>query len=652
MSISLLFFFLVVPLKSGAYENLLINGGFEEIKDKRPAGWNELFWHYRTGTVYTWLSGISPFEKSLCLSLKNMEFGESQIIQPLWVSSATVYKITCMVKAKGVSPSGAGAYVGLRERQVVKPGVLPGTFGDMYGNYRADGGYSAYLYDSSDKWISLSATVKTTETQTGLWAVLGLGAYGRFSKGEVFFDNCSVTMGSVSEKNIYYFMSKTISNFLTISGYEARFVIYNTTIGAVFFVICLWGIKNRFSINVAGQALDVVFLAAFVLRILVTFYVDGYPYDIELFKKWALYIGEKGLGSYYSGEIFADYPPIYVYVLYVLQWLRRIFSIAPDSNLFMVLLKIPAITADLLSGLLIYKTAKQKGLDSSMSVVLSSLYLFNPAIIVNSSVWGQVDSVFTLVLALAVWLLVNGRIEKSITTFTLSILIKPQGLLLTPVYLWAFIYSKDKIRYFYSFIISIILFYAAFIPFYGKIDLIAPLTYFAGKFTQYPYAVNSAFNLYSLFDGMSVPEGSVFFFGISYKAAGLFIVLTGIIISLYAYSNKKDINQAYFTAFFLFSFFYVFATKMNSRYLYPSLIFAIFTFITTGDLRIMLLYAFFSLSMFVNDSHIQYLSVHSVYHVEFFTLFMKTVSALNIIAVLYLIYLYLTEGSCRDGKKV
>lgn len=45
-----------------------------------------------------------------------------------------------------------------------------------------------------------------------------------------------------------------------------------------------------------------------------------------------------------------------------------------------------------------------------MSIILAAFYLFNPAILVNSSVWWQVDSFFTLILVLAVYMLSDGRV--------------------------------------------------------------------------------------------------------------------------------------------------------------------------------------------------------------------------------------------------
>ncbi|MBF0521358.1 MAG: hypothetical protein HQK92_16730, partial [Nitrospirae bacterium] len=331
-----LLFIVLSPLNSKASENILKNGGFEEIKNVRPVSWNALFWYYRPNAVYPGLSDVSPFEKKYYLTLKNVEPGESQVTQALTVVPSTIYRISCMVKASSVSTSGSGAYVGLRERHV-PPNVLAGTFGDMYGNYRSMGGYSGYLYDTRGKWVPLSATVKTSYFQTTLMAVAGLGAYGKFSTGEAFFDNCSVTKNIINDDTVYHFKNnRSISDYLSVSGPEAKFVLYNTTLGVVFFLICVFGIKNRFFIDTVGRDLAVVFATALTVRILAAFYIEGYPFDIELFKKWAVYIGQKGIGNYYSGEIFADYPPGYIYILYVLQLLGRIFSIVPDSRLFFV----------------------------------------------------------------------------------------------------------------------------------------------------------------------------------------------------------------------------------------------------------------------------------------------------------------------------
>ena len=162
-----------------------------------------------------------------------------------------------------------------------------------------------------------------------------------------------------------------------------------------------------------------------VVRIVLAFAVKGYAFDVQTFQAWALHAA-KNLAGFYSGEIFADYPPGYVYVLFLIGKLKEFVQLPNDSRAFWVLIKMPAIIADLAAVLLIYRLAAvYRGERGSLALAL--IYGFNPAIIINSAVWGQVDAVFTIFIAFFLVCLTRDWLVRSAIVYVVALLIKPQA---------------------------------------------------------------------------------------------------------------------------------------------------------------------------------------------------------------------------------
>ena len=56
--------------------------------------------------------------------------------------------------------------------------------------------------------------------------------------------------------------------------------------------------------------------------------------------------------------MFHDYPPGYMYVLYIVGAIEKLFGFSDGAQYALV--KLPAIVCDILAGVLIYKVAKKK----------------------------------------------------------------------------------------------------------------------------------------------------------------------------------------------------------------------------------------------------------------------------------------------------
>ena len=67
--------------------------------------------------------------------------------------------------------------------------------------------------------------------------------------------------------------------------------------------------------------------AAFIVRLIIAPIIEGHPTDIQCFKSWANHAAANGLFNFYATDMFVDYPPGYIYILYILGKIRMIFSL-------------------------------------------------------------------------------------------------------------------------------------------------------------------------------------------------------------------------------------------------------------------------------------------------------------------------------------
>jgi len=383
----------------------------------------------------------------------------------------------------------------------------------------------------------------------------------------------------------------------------------------------------------------IIIISGFLIRIC---FARDYFYSIDTncFWAWSECLYKNGLANFYTSEIFKDYPPGYMYVLYFLGWLKNIFSLS-DRN-YMFLIKMPAILADIISGIFLYKICTRENKNKNLSLVIAFAYILNPAVILNSSIWGQIDAFYSLILLIAIYFLTRKKYLYGFMLFAYAIAIKPQALIFTPVFLYALyeIISRDKfskqdlylaLEYILSFIL---VFFAINLPFVKKLDFSPIITCYKNIFSSYSYATINAFNLYFL--------ANLNWFKLDFN---LFITCLEIIlcfaISLFVIlflnkSNKK--SKYYFAASLINILVFIFTLKMHERYLFPALLFLIMSYIFDSRKEILLLYGGFSFSLFINCLNV-YLrwSLHESTAAD--SGLGKFIALINIILVIILIFI-------------
>jgi Gpi18-like mannosyltransferase len=172
---------------------------------------------------------------------------------------------------------------------------------------------------------------------------------------------------------------------------------------------------------------------------------EGFKSDVGTFESWALTLAQHPLDQFFSSAGFADYPPGYFFVLWIVGHAYEWFTRGADNyDLLKLFVKMPAIVMDLVSAWLIF-TIVRRYASLAWAFAAAALFAFNPAAIFISADWGQVDSVAGGVTLGSLLLMIDadrrtGRartlsIAGAWLLLAYSILIKPPAIVLVPLYL-------------------------------------------------------------------------------------------------------------------------------------------------------------------------------------------------------------------------
>lgn len=175
-------------------------------------------------------------------------------------------------------------------------------------------------------------------------------------------------------------------------------------------------------------------IAAFALR---CYFAYTYPHYPETILEWTERICRVGPGQFYSDEVQWPYPPLYLYVLWMMGTIANTFA-AGDPHLWETIVMLPPILCDIAAGILVWRVAGKYG-SGRKALLFSALYLFNPAVIHNSAMWGQTDGCFTLLIALMCVALTERKLTAAYLWYGAALLVKQQSLTFAPVLIAGFV---------------------------------------------------------------------------------------------------------------------------------------------------------------------------------------------------------------------
>lgn len=346
------------------------------------------------------------------------------------------------------------------------------------------------------------------------------------------------------------------------------------------------------------DALGLLLAAALLLRLWAMRW-PPFPIDMNDWIIWGDRVRTVGPLHFYATDVFADYAPGYVYVLWLIASLKHV--LVPDAGLGVVhfLYRLPALFCDLAITAVIFITLRDaersRGAEEMaegehggrwplLAIVGAACYALNPAVIINSAVWGQIDSTFTLAMLLSLLLLLGRRPEAALAWYAVAFLVKPQSISIAPVvgiYLVLRFPPRQVAR---ALAIGAGVGLVLLVPFFGLRfwDLLPLLR---RSTDTYKYTSLFSYNLWGVF-GFWLPDSTPVANGVSARAAGLILFSAGLVYG--AVLLARDLRRRRHDdrrVIFLFASYFAFLpvmvlTRMHERYLFPLLPFLlIFAFL-------------------------------------------------------------------------
>lgn len=356
--------------------------------------------------------------------------------------------------------------------------------------------------------------------------------------------------------------------------------------------------------------------AGLIVRILLSFF-GTLHLDQNTFIAWSNILVGSGLHNFYNS--WSDYLPGYLYVLWLLG---KINAFVPQVLLY----KLPAILSDLATGFVIYKILS-KLKNEKWGLIGAAIYIFNPAVFANSTLWGQVDSLTALTAMLSLYLLPISYPLSSVF-LSLGTLVKPQTAFAFPIILFLFIKNKKQLSdlFFYC-LIGLSIFVLAFVPFWNFGNLATFIyTRLGLSFSQYPYTSINAFNFWGLIgfwqkDNMYMQLGGY-----------LFVLLTTTIL---AFKNQKKKLLPYYLLSYVFAASFMFFTRIHERHLLP--VFAPLAVVAVDNPVFLIPYLGFSLS-YVANLYYSFEWITYDFVKVFPDLFLKLFSFINVGLAIFMFY--------------
>lgn len=328
-------------------------------------------------------------------------------------------------------------------------------------------------------------------------------------------------------------------------------------------------------------------LVAFLLRIFFAIFLLTPSFsrndDLSRYRDWGKVAFEHGVtSSYYSkytsfGIYANNQPPGTVYIDYAMYSVYRAFYGTNESNekTYDFFIKIPGIVADCGIGILIYLCLVPY-IHKRFSILASTLFLFNPIVIYNSSIWGQTDALTNIFLMAAITTLLYKKNFLAVLFLFTSLLIKLSLLPLIPVLLLFIIKSMgyEYKKFALYVVISLGILGLFILPISSNPLLWSWKFLISNSSGELQHITNYAFNFWSILFNpdyfANVPLSSDVYFGLSLSAWGY--ILFGIFYcALIAQAFRRPITIESISAILFMSAFamYLFLPRMHERYLYP-----------------------------------------------------------------------------------
>lgn len=647
-------------------DNLLFNADFSNSSDllPLPAGWTLDAYVNDSYSVSTSLEVRE--DGAVALLLENLIGNDSRVYQDVTVEENTIYRIRAQVKTQSVS-GGQGATLSA-------------------DNYSID---KTYCYSESaigtGDWTELSLYVRTGEGQTQLRVALRLGGYGAESKGKVWFSGVSLYACDEVE-------SGTIIDLATAAGASSGssagggtaekttdttmftvILFVCAVLAAAFFVLYRSVLRNEAdALQSTAQPMRLfwyVMAVGFLLRLILSLIFVGHSTDIACFMAWGNAVVSGGMSNFYTSGMFADYPPGYMYICGAISGLCRLLNLSYGSAGMVFLFKLPATIADIASAYLVYKVARRQGVRDVFALILSAIIALNPAAMFISGAWGQIDSLLTLGIVGACYLLLSDRLILAGAVYGLAILFKPQALMFGPLLAVAYFvliltgqnWKKRLLQTVLAVLAALAVLFLGSLPFKGTQGFFWLIEKYWDTASSYKYATIEAFNFPALIGHNWAPVTTKVL-GVSYEVWGPVFIGLSVILGAFLFirSCRKQLvhdgtfeltlwqrmrtytpreGGLYLSAACMMGMIYTFGHYMHERYLFPVLLLLLFAYLYERDRRILISFCGMTVVLLFNALAAMYIVDHQTLRGTYYDALTRVGAAAELVSFLYLLWI-------------
>ncbi len=652
--LALLFCLAALPAAGGAARadgnNLLANGTFEQHDGKTPDGWQSDCWDNEEGFSLFSVDPNGGTDGGAVAVVENAELNDARFQQKVPVQKGKLYRLSGDIKVENAS-GGWGATL---------------SFKDTYT-------YTTPLLDTGGQWQHVELYGRTGDNQKEVTVFIRLGGYGNLSSGRAWFDNVVLEQVDSLPSGLEPGTMATFTPAASSSNGNAgkNFLTEIILIALLFSAVLLWAFKhmgdtgglfsgpaNRWlyliGILVTGNLLpllryfndqydwkihlimavgvglapalilvwikryfnsrdrrwiDVAYLGfvALAVRAILAMTIKGYPNDIACWLGWSGQAATNLFGMY-KGEGFLDYPPGYMYVLFFVGKINGLLSMIPKEELLWLSVKMPSIIADLVTSWFIWKIAETR-LGPKQAIILALLYAFNPLVILDSSAWGQIDSILALILVACFWKAYQGKLWQAALIYGVGLLVKPQVLLFGPVMLAALIvacrnaggFGKGATLFLKTIGAGLAGFVIPALPFWiVQGDPMWLINIYVNATSTYHSATINAANLLAFLGGNWV-EDSQGVLGLTYAQIGYAgMTLVCLFVMIWMIFRDKTNRTVFLWAGVLITGLFALGLRMHERYMFPALALFLLHYALERDRRALYLFGVFSITQFIN----------------------------------------------------
>ena len=349
--------------------------------------------------------------------------------------------------------------------------------------------------------------------------------------------------------------------------------------------------------------------AALLIKSIMAVKNEGYVSDLDCFRIWSDMIREHGISKFYYVDQGNGYPPGYMFVLWIVALVRKLFGIETNSDGGLFMIKLVPILCDIFAGFFIYKFAKNR-FSEGISLTLCAIYVLSPAILIDSSVWGQVDSVFTLMVLLTCYLCMKEKRIAAYFVFCAGALLKFQTIMYAPILIFTIIeqvflkdfnwkkVGKDLVGGLAA-IGSMFVFAAPF-----GLDVVVPK--YMNSLELFEYCSVNAYNFWAIVGKNWVSQYEKFFF-VECEKLGTMAIVASVLLSAFVFFKMKEDKSKYFVSMaVLISFVFLFSVRMHERYLFPALLLVLVGFIYRPCKELFISFIGLSVVEYINVAHVFY----------------------------------------------